>query len=144
LAGGKGRLRNDDVRHGHVEERLRRLADARLEPSGIVVAPCDDDDPARVEEADLVLDRLQRIGVAGLGLDLRLRDRGREPLGPLSGFRPGVVLGVREPVEPLQAGSRPDDTDDGVLGDAVADGRSHLLGLDPRRCHYQHSFCHGR
>ena len=72
-----------------------------------------------------VLDGEQRVGVAGLCLDVLglVRRRLSDLLGGALGLGAGVVLGVRQPLEPRLLHGRRDDLD---LADVAAEGVADL------------------
>jgi hypothetical protein len=80
-----------------------------LEPGGVLVWKCDNDQFVRREVAKRVLDRLQRVGITDPGLNVVGWRRLRKLVAALGCVSSGVVLGVCQPVEPGDVGSWRDD-----------------------------------
>ncbi len=81
-----------------------RLRASLLEPGGVLLRECDDDQFIRREGAKRVLDRLHRVGITDPRLNVIGRCRLRKLVGPPGCLGTRVVLGVRQPVKPRDVG----------------------------------------
>jgi hypothetical protein len=104
-----------------IEGRLRA---SLLEPGGVLLGKCDDDQFIRREGAKRVLDRLDRVGITDPRLNVVGRCRLRKLVGPPGCLSSRVVLGVCQPVQPRDVGGWRDDEHLCILARVRADRRA--------------------
>jgi hypothetical protein len=114
-----------------------------LEPGGVLLRKCDDDQFIRREGAKRVLDRLHRVGITDPGLNVVGRCRLRHLVGPLGRVSAGVVLGVCQPVEPGDVGGRRDDEQLCILSRVRTDRRAQSGRGDGGGCDDEQPTGHG-
>jgi hypothetical protein len=114
---------DDEVRDWKVEAIEGGFRTSLLEPAGVLVSECDDDQFIR-REGPSASSIAFRVGITNPQLNVVARCRFRKLVGPLGCVGAGVVVGVCQPVEPGDVGGWRDDERLCILACVRADRRA--------------------
>jgi hypothetical protein len=115
---------DDEVRDWKGEAIEGGFRASFLEPAGVLVSECDDDQLIRREGPKRILDRLHGVGITNPRLNVVARCRLRKLVGPLGCVGAGVVVGVCQPVETGDVGGWRDNEHLCVLARVRTDRRA--------------------